>query len=149
MNTRAYFVLRLISLAERPSRIAYSDMRTLSIIVFWLTASSLSAADPTNPFGRTILPILSDKCFACHGPDAKERKADLRLDTREGVLQAVDLANVSASELLRRITTKDPDEVMPPPSSHKEALTPDQVTTLTEWVRGGVVWENTGRLKSQ
>ena len=76
-------------------------------------------------FARDIQPLLSDNCFACHGPDAKQRKADLRLDTRDGAL--ADLDGVSAvvpgkpseSELVARITTDDEDDLMPPPDSGK------------------------------
>ena len=76
-------------------------------------------------FNRDIRPILSDKCFKCHGPDANHRKADLRLDTLEGAL--ADLGDYAAvvpgapgkSELIARITTGDEDDVMPPPDTGK------------------------------
>ena len=70
-------------------------------------------------FNRDILPILADKCFACHGPDDSHRKADLRLDTREGALAdlgghvAVAPGAPGKSELLTRITTDDEDDLMP------------------------------------
>ena len=76
-------------------------------------------------FARDIRPLLSDNCFACHGPDAKQRKADLRLDTREGAI--ADLGDYSAvvpgkpteSALVSRILTDDHDDLMPPPDSGK------------------------------
>src|SRR5437879_9512986 len=77
-------------------------------------------------FSRDILPILSDNCFQCHGPDEKARKGKLRLDTREGAFRVKDGKAVivpgksAESELFRRITTKDTDDLMPPPeSNHK------------------------------
>ena len=91
-------------------------------------------------FGRDILPLLSENCFACHGPDEGHREADLRLDTREGLLAAVDLAKPAASELLARITATDPDVQMPPPSAHKKPLTPGQVQLLTDWLAAGAPW---------
>ena len=77
-------------------------------------------------FDRDIRPLLSDNCFACHGPDAKQRKADLRLDTREGALADLDGTSAvvpgkpSESELVRRVTTDDEDDLMPPPDSGKK-----------------------------
>src|SRR5438552_150705 len=97
----------------------------------------LSAADAGSvDFNRDVKPILSDNCYQCHGPDENARKARLRLDTKEGAFaprkngQPVVLAGKSAdSELIRRIISTDPDEVMPPPKSiHK--LTPLQIDTL-------------------
>src|SRR5579871_7057887 len=75
-------------------------------------------------FTRDILPILSDKCFHCHGPDARARKANLRFDTKEGAFRlrkgktAIVPGNNAASELIRRITA-DEDERMPPPESNR------------------------------
>lgn len=102
-------------------------------------------AEPVR-FSRDVLPILSDHCFACHGPDEGSRKAKLRLDLREGALtpaksgqRAVVPGEVNASELIRRIVTQDPDDVMPPPESHK-ALSAVQVETLRRWVAEGAPW---------
>ena len=97
-------------------------------------------------FARDIRPLLSDNCFACHGPDAKQRKADLRLDTREGAL--ADLAGTSAvvpgkpseSELVRRVTTDDEDDLMPPPDSGKK-LDATQKALLQRWIAEGAEYE--------
>jgi hypothetical protein len=97
-------------------------------------------APETIRFGRDILPLLSENCFACHGPDEGHRAADLRLDTREGLLAAVDLDDPAASELLARITATDPDVQMPPPSAHKQPLEPEQVQRLTAWISAGAPW---------
>ncbi|MGH9839921.1 MAG: DUF1553 domain-containing protein [Blastocatellia bacterium] len=93
-------------------------------------------------FNREIRPILSDNCFACHGPDDKQRKARLRLDTKEGalakpgVIVAGDAAN---SKLIKRVASKDPAAVMPPmDSGHK--LTGKQIELLKRWVDEGAQW---------
>ena len=97
-------------------------------------------------FVRDIRPLLSDNCFACHGPDAKQRKADLRLDTREGAL--ADLDGTSAvvpgkpneSELARRITSDDEDDRMPPPDSGKQ-LDDRQKELLRQWIAQGAEYD--------
>ena len=77
-------------------------------------------------FNFHIRPILSDRCFKCHGPDANQRKADLRLDTKEGLYQTlkddpeghiVIPGESKDSELYRRVTQEDTSLVMPPPNS--------------------------------
>jgi hypothetical protein len=97
-------------------------------------------------FSRDILPILSDTCFACHGPDEGSRKAKLRLDTHDGALGkgksgevAVFPGNAAKSELVRRIFAKDEDELMPPPKSLRQ-LTPAQRDLLKRWVEQGAKW---------
>jgi hypothetical protein len=94
-------------------------------------------------FNRDIRPILSDYCFACHGPDEGHREAGLRLDTREGALDHGVLVPGSAedSELIRRILSDDPDQQMPPPSSPK-SLSERQVELLRRWVDEGAAWED-------
>src|SRR5947199_10383632 len=87
-------------------------------------------------FDRDIHPILSDKCFACHGPDEKERKAKLRLDRKDEAFKplksggfAIVPGHPEKSELVTRLTTKDEDDLMPPPKSEKK-LTPAQIDLL-------------------
>jgi hypothetical protein len=98
-------------------------------------------------FSRQVLPILSDNCFACHGPDDQERMAGLRLDTEEGAKavneygeSAVVPGDLAASVLIELITTNDPQNVMPPPRTGKK-LTPEQVDILTRWVEQGAPYE--------
>ncbi len=92
-------------------------------------------------FNRDVRPILSDNCFACHGFDAASRKADLRLDTREGATaEAIVPGDPAASELVARLRATDPDELMPPRDSHKKPLAEDQIATLEEWIRQGAPW---------
>ena len=113
----------------------------------WAGVAGLGAASSVSlvDFSRDIQPILSDNCYHCHGPDAKGRKAKLRLDTKEGAFRVLDgktviLAGKSAqSELVRRITTRDADEVMPPPDSNRK-LTARQVELLKRWVDQGAKW---------
>jgi hypothetical protein len=98
-------------------------------------------ADPPVDFGRDVLPILSDFCFPCHGPDPKTRKAKLRLDDKDSALArgAIVPGEPAESELVARVTSTDPDVVMPPPEL-KRAPTKGQVETLRRWVGQGAKW---------
>ncbi len=98
-------------------------------------------------FNRDIRPILAENCTACHGPDANKRKAGLRLDTRDGLVEktakhgpAVVPGDLEKSELWRRLTTTDSDDVMPPPESHKQ-LTSAQKELMRRWILAGAPWE--------
>lgn len=99
-------------------------------------------------FNRHIRPILSNKCFACHGPDGGTREADLRLDLREGATSrregyehpAIVPGAPGRSELMRRIRHTDPDEQMPPPESGK-TLTDREMALLERWIDQGASWE--------
>ncbi|MDF1826597.1 MAG: DUF1553 domain-containing protein [Verrucomicrobiales bacterium] len=103
-----------------------------------------SLADEEISYNRHIRPILSDNCFSCHGPDEHGRKADLRLDTFEGAtdheLKTIVPGKPDESQLITRILSKDDDDIMPPPESHK-TLTAAQITLLTRWVEGGAEYE--------
>jgi hypothetical protein len=101
---------------------------------------STSAADVR--YNRDIRPILSDNCFYCHGPDANKRKGKLRLDVRDSAIEkkAIIPGNAGESKLVKRIFTSDPDDIMPPPDSHK-SLTPAQKELLKEWVAQGAKYE--------
>src|SRR5215470_2546235 len=90
---------------------------TITIALFASTV-----ADDKLDYSRDIRPILADKCFACHGPDAKQRQAGLRLDQRDEALKRLESDAVAivpgqpeASALVRRVVSKDDDERMPPP----------------------------------
>ncbi len=97
-------------------------------------------------FNRDIRPILSDNCFACHGLDAKKRKADLRLDLPEGAFTAIDgvfpikPGDPEVSSIIQRIVSTDEDEVMPPPDSHKK-VTPAQAEILKRWIKEGAEYK--------
>ena len=109
-----------------------------------LAALPLMGAAPVD-FSRQIRPILSENCFFCHGPDEKKREAGLRLDdeteakkNRDGVTAIVP-GKPEASELLLRILSRDPDEVMPPPKQHK-IIPAAQVELLRQWIAQGAPW---------
>ncbi|MEL6898402.1 MAG: c-type cytochrome domain-containing protein, partial [Planctomycetota bacterium] len=100
-----------------------------------LVPAPLSVAeDPvdTIDFNRDVRPILSNNCFACHGPDQADRAADLRLDTAEGIAGVAD-------EIPQRIVDEDVDVLMPPPGFHKP-LSREQIATLKRWVDQGAVY---------
>ena len=111
-------------------------MLRLSIL---LLTSSVGLAQVD--FQRDVRPILADRCFACHGPDAAARKARLRLDVREDALAALDLASPHASLLLERVTA-DEGERMPPLESKKPALTAREVDVLRRWIAAGAEYTN-------
>jgi hypothetical protein len=96
-----------------------------------------------------IRPILSDKCFACHGPDANKREADLRLDTEEGAFKglkespgmfALVAGKPEQSAVYHRIVSEDPGELMPPPESNLK-LTPEEIELLKKWIEQGAKYE--------
>ena len=107
--------------------------------------NAIRAAEPGVSFTRDVRPILADKCFHCHGPDAPTRKGELRLDTAEGVLHGktpvVIPGNPGESLLVKRIESSDESEVMPPPDS-KKALTVQQRETLKKWIEQGAKYQN-------
>ncbi len=93
-------------------------------------------------YNRDIRPILAENCFACHGPDSASRKANLRLDQRDAAVSAKAIAPTKPdeSELLARIVSDDPEEVMPPPST-KKTLTAAQKATVRRWIQDGAKYE--------
>ncbi|MCP3696116.1 MAG: DUF1553 domain-containing protein [Planctomycetaceae bacterium] len=112
------------------------------------TENASHAADPkaatTGPvieFNRDIRPILSNKCIACHGPDQKQRKAKLRLDTEASAKESVIVpGDVNSSELVNRITSTDKDLQMPPPGSGK-TLNETEISLIKRWIQGGAQYE--------
>ena len=121
-----------------------SKIKTIGFIL--LLGPALSVGFAGIDFARQIQPILSETCYQCHGPSDTSRKGGLRLDTREGAhgsgksgRLAITPGNLSASELIRRITTSDADDHMPPADSHK-SLTTGQIDLLRRWVAEGGKW---------
>ncbi len=117
------------------------------VVGLWVGGFSLvslnAAAAVSVDFNRDIRPILSDTCFACHGPDDHKRKADLRLDFPERALKggksghpAIVPGKPDSSELVRRILSTDPEERMPPPNSGRK-LSAAQADLLQRWVADG------------
>src|SRR5438876_2203333 len=106
------------------------------------------AAQKDLDFNRDIRPILSDHCYACHGPDEHKRKAGLRFDQPEEALKTLKSGNraivpgdLEKSTLVQRLTSRDPDEVMPPPKEGKP-LRAEQIELLVRWVKEGAPWKN-------
>lgn len=112
----------------------------LSIFVVLATFPVAMAAEEIS-FNRDIRPILSDRCYFCHGFDSNHRQADLRLDVREDAEYTWDTDSPDDSELLRRIVSTDPDEVMPPPDAHKTPITDDEVRMIRRWIQQGAEYE--------
>ena len=110
-----------------------------------LAASLTRAAEPIE-FSRDVLPILSANCFACHGPDEHERQADLRLDIEDVAKQvrdsgtAVVAGDVDKSSIIARLTSSDPELVMPPPKANRK-VNPEQIETLRRWIAEGAKWQ--------
>ncbi|QDT56432.1 Planctomycete cytochrome C [Caulifigura coniformis] len=115
----------------------------VAVIAFGNWTSSVRAAGDRLDFNRDVRTILSDKCFACHGPDEAARQAGLRLDVRESALKptesgaiAIVPENVDASVLVKRIFSTDPAEVMPPADSNRQ-LSESEKATLKRWIAEG------------
>ena len=99
------------------------------LLIAFTTFATVLDAEVTYNFD--VKPILSDRCYHCHGPDKGKRKGDLRLDTQEGINQAI-----KSGELIARITSTDPEEKMPPPKS-KLSVTGDEISILRDWIESG------------
>ena len=128
----------------------------LALAAAWLVAVCIQpviAAEPdlrpaaaTVEFNRVIRPILSDKCFVCHGPDSAKRKAELRLDQRDAAIALRDQARAivpgdsTRSEAYQRVATTDPDLQMPPPDSNLK-LTATEISLLKRWIDAGAEYQ--------
>ena len=108
-------------------------------LVCTIGGSSGLRAIASTDFDRDVLPILSDRCYRCHGPDEGSREADLRLDRQDDALTVVRPGAPEESELLLRIFSEDPDEVMPPPDSNL-SLTADEKKRISDWIQEGASW---------
>ena len=120
-------------------------MYRLGLPLFLLLAADQAAvAGEANKisFNRDIRPLLSENCFACHGPDASSREADLRLDRQDSALEngAIVSGDPDNSELIARITSSDDATVMPPRDSNRR-LESQQIELLKQWIREGAQWE--------
>ncbi len=119
-------------------------MRPVLLIAFTLPLSTAFAEK--LQFNRDVKPILSDKCFTCHGPDAKNQKSEFRIDTLEhattnhdGVFGIVP-GKLKESEVHWRIHSEDAEDIMPPPETKKK-LTPREIEILDRWIEEGAVYE--------
>ncbi|MEZ5328658.1 MAG: PSD1 and planctomycete cytochrome C domain-containing protein [Verrucomicrobiales bacterium] len=111
-----------------------------------LTLPSVAESSDGVDFRADVKPLLSDACYHCHGPDAHTREAGLRLDTADGAMavlksgeRAIVPGDAAASAMVQRITSTDPDEVMPPPDA-QVTLNKAQIATLTQWIASGAKW---------
>ncbi|MDA1272908.1 MAG: PSD1 and planctomycete cytochrome C domain-containing protein [Verrucomicrobia bacterium] len=130
--------------------------RTVSspVPIVFCALLSIAASGPFSVFGATskidfnreIRPMLSESCYTCHGPDEKTRKAKLRLDIKEGIFATRDGESILTpgdsehSEIIRRLTTTDEDDRMPPKDSGK-VLTQVQIDRIRQWIDEGAQWE--------
>lgn len=117
-----------------------------AILAYFVLVASPASADDLIEFNRDIRPILSDKCFKCHGPDAKNQQSEFRLDTHEHAIAdlggyfGIVPGDVSKSELVARLHATDPDEVMPPADSNM-SLTAEQIQTIERWITQGAKYQ--------
>ncbi len=116
----------------------------LATIALAAAAKEAPGEEPIR-FSRDILPILSDNCFHCHGSSESGRQADLRLDVEElakadrGGTRAIEPSNSAKSLIIERMTSSDPELVMPPPKSNRK-VTPAQVELVKKWIDQGATW---------
>lgn len=114
-------------------------MRRYLPLLLLVCPAPFATANEDVRFARDVLPVLSENCFHCHGPDEEQRQADLRVDTADGIAAAIHVDNPNNSELLKRILSTDPDVVMPPPNSNR-TLSSQQKKALQAWVERGAEW---------
>jgi hypothetical protein len=111
-------------------------------------AEAYAGLPETIDYNFHVKPILSDRCFACHGPDAQNQQAGLRLDTEEGAYAALESGNgvairpgsLTGSEMIHRINSTDPEVIMPTPESNL-SLTDREIAILTKWVEQGAEYK--------
>jgi len=112
----------------------------IALLSFALSLATAANASDDLSYNRQIRPLLSDRCFQCHGPDAAHRAADLRLDESESAYAVIEPGEVNASELVARISSTDPDLVMPPPDSGK-SLDAEEIELLKQWIGSGAEYQ--------
>ena len=123
----------------------YPLFRIIFFAMVFVGVTELAQAQETSVnFNRDIRPLLSDRCFHCHGPDEEDRQEGLRFDQRdgeEGALNVLVPGDADASELYQRITSDDPDLVMPPPDSHKKPLSEAEKKRFQSWINEGAAYQ--------
>jgi hypothetical protein len=116
--------------------------RVCASVVALTSSYARGTAAELPTFNRDIRPLLSDRCFACHGPDGNRREAELRLDTQDGAHAAVIVpGDAQNSEMWLRITSDDPDTMMPPGDSKKPAISPAERELIRRWIDAGAKYE--------
>jgi hypothetical protein len=120
-----------------------------AVLPHLVTLPSAAAASPPDKvdFNRHIKPLLSDRCYKCHGPDETARKAKLRLDQKESAFKKIGDAmfvikphELAKSEVYRRVIATDPEDLMPPPESNL-SLNPEEIALIKRWIEQGAEWE--------
>ncbi len=133
----------IINLLPRWTRLPNWPIPAIAAIFLAVTTSELPAEDVS--FGRDIRPLISEKCFACHGPDEESREAGLRLDVPDGdegaLNYAIDPGSPDDSEVWNRISSDDDDMRMPPADSHLKPLTEEEQTLIRRWIEQGAEYE--------
>ncbi len=138
-----------MSCAGRMRRtVGYGAMLLLLLLVWVCCAAPVAAAGDEDPvdFSRDIRPLLSDRCFQCHGPSEEDRQGGFRLDVKESAFGESDSGehpivpgDLEHSEMYQRITAEDSFMRMPPPDSNK-TLSPDEIATIAKWIKQGAPW---------
>ncbi len=105
-----------------------------------VSATANAQSPKAIEFNRDIRPILSDHCYNCHGPAKSTRKADLRLDTKDGAATVIAPGKAHASELWKRVNARDDNERMPPAKSGRK-LSTQQIDLLQRWIEQGAAWQ--------
>ena len=113
--------------------------RIPSIFIALIVCQTASAQKIS--FNRDVRPIITDKCFHCHGPDANNQESDFRLDTHEHALKAISAGNVEGSELHARIRAAADDESVMPPAEETRQLTDEEKDIIDRWVEQGAPFE--------
>ncbi|MCE2883298.1 MAG: DUF1553 domain-containing protein [Planctomycetaceae bacterium] len=147
MAARAILLLTTASLVALAAGAAAAKRAAGGGATTSIATTATRRAAPID-FNRDVRPILSDRCFGCHGPDAERgRRAGLRLDTEEGSraelasgARAIVPGDLDASEAVRRILSDDPDDVMPPPEL-KRPLSAEERATLVRWIEEGAEYQ--------
>ena len=146
-----FLVVILISL-KLSSEVVFSSDTAIAEVTSAATISTETTSTETISektairFDRHVRPILSDACFQCHGPDEAKREGGLRLDVSEAAIKggdsgpAIVAGRLDASEVWKRVTSNDPDLVMPPPKSGK-TLKPEQIAVLKQWINDGAEFQ--------
>ena len=133
-----------------PSVITIIVIISIFFGVKYYKKNKISNSENLVSYNRDIRPILSDKCFACHGPDANKRKAGLRLDLQSEAYAelnknkghfAIIPGNPDKSELISRIESNDPSILMPLPESHLTKLNHDEINLFRKWIKEGAKYE--------
>ena len=111
----------------------------LILIALFPAIGFAQEATPKVDFNRDVKPILSDRCFLCHGPDGETREADLRLDQESGAESVLEHGNAEESDLFLRIISDDDDQM--PPADSNLSLTVEEKETLRRWINEGAIWD--------